>query len=88
MKKLLVLMLSLVLCLSLVACGNTDDVNNDNDNIEVPPVNDNLEDDVMPELSGDFEEVSGEVSGEASGEVPEEVSGEVSGEVVSGEIAD
>lgn len=87
MKKLLVLMLSLVLCLSLVACLNKDDLNNDNDNIEGPAVSGNVDNDIIPEVSGE-EEVSGEVSEDVSGEAIEVVSGEASGEVVSGEIAE
>lgn len=85
MKKLLVLMLSLVLCLSLVACSNNDDLNNDN--IEGPAVSGNVDNDIIPEVSGE-EEVSGEISGDVSGEAIEVVSGEASGEVVSGEIAE
>ncbi len=64
MKKIVMLLLALVVCFSLVACGK------DKDNVEQTP---NTDVEVSGEVSGDVEtEVSGDVESEVSGEIVED----------------
>lgn len=94
MKKALLLLLSLILCFTLVACGeNNAPVEENNDNVNLPneEINDIVtpEDDVEEIIPGDdiVEEISGDIVEEVSGDTVEEVSGEIIPEVeISGEM--
>ena len=89
MKKALLLVVALMLCFALVACGNND-TQVDNPDVVVPPVDD-IDTPVTPDLDDDFDvqdsdEVSGEleITDDFSGEiVPVDDSGEVSGELIA-----
>lgn len=79
MKRILVLALAAILCLSLVACGEkkneetTPNTTETNETNEVPEII------VVPEVEEEPEVVSGELSGEEVAEEPAEV--ELSGEI-------
>lgn len=76
MKKLLVLALAVVLCLSLVACGNKNEESQVEPGSRVETVDEVPEIIVVPEEPE--EELPEEISGE---EVAEEVVEEISGEI-------
>ena len=87
MKKVLLLVVALMLCFALVACGNKD-TQVDNPDVVVPPVDD-TDTPVIPDLEDDFdapdvEDIPVEIIYDLSGEiVPVDVSGEVSGELIA-----